>query len=59
MTFQYFTMSGKSDYVHDVISVTKVGIHTYEFTQHGKQGKLRVVEVIRLQLDTQCSCHHQ
>lgn len=59
LTFQYTTESGKSDFVHDVISVTKIGTHTYEFTQAGRQGKLRVVEVITIKCDIRCSCHHR
>jgi len=59
MTYQYTTSALKTDYVHDVISVTRVGTHTYEFWQHGRSGKLRVVDVIALSCDVRCLCHHR
>lgn len=57
MTFQYTTVSGNSGFVHDVISVLRVGTHTYEFTQHGRTGKLRITEIQILKCDVRCLCH--
>lgn len=59
MTYKVDTMNGRTEYVHDVISMTRVGNHTYEFLQNGIQGKLRVTEVIRIQLDYSCLCHNR
>ena len=58
MTFKYTTLSGKVGYVHDVVSVTKVGTHTYEFKGEFGKDKLRVVEVVTLQCDMRCLCHN-
>ena len=58
MTFTYRTISNPAEkWVHDVISVVQVSAHTYEFTQHGRQGKLRVTEVTDLRCDNRCLCH--
>ena len=64
MTFKYQTMSLKTDYIHDVISMTRVGTHTYEFlhrrmTDDGELGKTRVTDVISIQMREDCSCHNR
>lgn len=61
MTYEYVTTSLKRGFVHDVITVTHTGTHTYEFIviQDAKPQKMRVTDVISLDCHVRCSCHHQ
>jgi len=58
MTATITLMNGKTIFVREIISLTHVGTHTYEF--HTKDGgKLRIVEVVHIIISYMCECHNQ
>lgn len=58
MTFRITTSDNRMEFIHDVITCTRIGTHTYEFLQAGNR-KMRAVDVIRIACDVECLCHNR